>query len=394
MCRSLWALLFAGVLAVAYAHAAEPIRVGVSGPFTGEASQIGIAMREGIRIATDRVNAEGGVLGRQIELVERDDKARSEVGVAVAQALIRDKVAATVGMVNTGVALASQRYYQQARIPLITAAATGTLLTRQFMLPVYGENYVFRVACSDSLQAAMIVDEAVTRRRFRKLAIFHDTTNYGQFGREDLELALARRGMKPVAVERFGPGALDLRRQIEQARAAGAEALLTYGLGEELARVANTAAQLGWRVPLIGSWTLAMAGFIEGAGPNAEGARMPQTWLQEDESPRSVRFRRSLSTRMGAQPLGSHSASAQGYDGLLLLAAAIRQAGSTDGRRIQMALEDLREPVEGVLMRYQTPFSTSDHESIKSSRVVYIGEIRRGVIRYAYEADRHRSAER
>jgi branched-chain amino acid transport system substrate-binding protein len=372
----------------------EPIRVGVSGPFTGDSSPMGLAMREGVRTAAAKINAQGGVLGRRIELIEHDDEGRSEVGASVAQTLIRrDKVVATIGMVNTGVALASQRYYQQARIPVMTAVATGTLLTRQFMPPEYGENYVFRVSCPDALQAAMIVDEAVGRRRFRKLAIFHDTTNYGQFGRQDLELALERRGLKPVAIERFSPGEMDLRPQIEHARAAGAEAILSYGVGADLARIANSAARIRWRVPLIGSWALAMSSFIEAAGPNSEGARMPLTWLPQSDRPASLAFREALADRLGRLPLGSPQAAAQGHDSLLLLVAAMRQAGGTDGRHVRAALEDLGQPVDGALMRYRQPFSPGDHEAIKSNRMVYIGEIRKGVVDYAYEADRHRSQE-
>ena len=389
--RRLGILVLALAGATGEGGAAEPIRIGVSGPFTGESSPTGLAMREGVRLAAAELNAKGGVLGRQIELVERDDEGRSEVGTGIAQTLIRrEKVVATVGMVNTGVALASQRYYQQARIPVVTAVATGTLLTRQFMPPEYGENYVFRVSCPDALQAAMIVDEAVSRRRFRKLAIFHDTTNYGQFGRQDLEQALERRGLRPVAIERFSPGVMDLRQQLEDARAAGAEAILSYGVATDLARIANSAARLRWRVPLIGSWALAMSSFIEAAGPNSEGARMPLTWLVQSDRPVSLAFREALSKRLGGLPLGSPPAAAQGHDGLLLLAAAMRQAGSIDGRRVRAALEDLQQPVDGVLMRYRQPFSPSDHEAIKSSRMVYIGEIRKGVVDYAYEADRHR----
>ena len=373
------------------AYAADSIKIGVDGPFTGGSSSMGVSMRDGVRLAVGEINKSGGVLGKKIELVERDDEGRSEVGTGIAQTLIRrEKVVATVGMVNTGVALASQRYYQQARIPVVTAVATGTLLTRQFMPPEYGENYVFRVSCPDALQAAMIVDEAVSRRRFRKLAIFHDTTNYGQFGRQDLEQALERRGLRPVAIERFSPGVMDLRQQLEDARAAGAEAILSYGVATDLARIANSAARLRWRVPLIGSWALAMSSFIEAAGPNSEGARMPLTWLVQSDRPVSLAFREALSKRLGGLPLGSPPAAAQGHDGLLLLAAAMRQAGSIDGRRVRAALEDLQQPVDGVLMRYRQPFSPSDHEAIKSSRMVYIGEIRKGVVDYAYEADRHR----
>ena len=95
------------------AMAAEPIKIGVSGPFTGGSAPMGVSMRDGVRLAVNEINAKGGVLGRKIELVERDDEAKNERGVQVAQELInKEHVVATVGYINTGVALASQRFYQ------------------------------------------------------------------------------------------------------------------------------------------------------------------------------------------------------------------------------------------------------------------------------------------
>ncbi len=97
------------------AHAADPIKIGVSGPFTGGSSSMGVSMRDGVRLAADEINKAGGVLGRPQLLVERDDEAKNERGVQIAQELInKEKVAATVGYINTGVALASQRFYQEA----------------------------------------------------------------------------------------------------------------------------------------------------------------------------------------------------------------------------------------------------------------------------------------
>ncbi|MCX9155846.1 ABC transporter substrate-binding protein [Niveibacterium sp. 24ML] len=375
--------------------AADPIRIGMSGPFTGAASAVGVSMRDGVRTAVAEINAAGGVLGRPIEVIERDDASRNDRGAAVAQQLIaRDKVVATIGIANTSVALASQHYYQNARIPVVTAAATGSLITRQFLPPAYSDNYVFRVACPDALQALMIVDEAVERRRLKRLAILHDATNYGQLGRADLVTALDKRGLHPVSVERFNPGLADLSAQVLRARRAGAEAILTYGVGPDLTKIANAAAKLGWKVPLIGSWTLSMPEFLDGAGPNAEGARMPQTFVLESAHPRAQAFRDAWAQTVGVERMPSPAAAAQGYDAMLILAAAIRQAGSTEGPKLRDALEHLIEPVDGALMTYVRPFSPNDHEAIKSTRMVYLAEVRDGRIVFAYDEDRKRAGAR
>lgn len=220
---------------------------------------MGLSMRDGIRVAAAEINAAGGLLGRPVQLVERDDEARNERGAKIAQELIgKEKIVAGVGIVNTGVALASQRYYQEARIPMITAVATGSIVTRQFLPPQHPENFIFRVSANDTIQAAMIVEEAIVRRKFRKVAILADSTNYGQLGREDLERALEKMGVRPVTVGKFNIRDVDMTRQLLAARKAGAEALLTYGIGPELAQIANGVARLGWQVPIIGSWPLSM----------------------------------------------------------------------------------------------------------------------------------------
>jgi branched-chain amino acid transport system substrate-binding protein len=384
--------LACGVLGAA-AHSAEPIRIGVSGPFTGGSSPMGISMRDGIRVAAAEINAAGGLLGRPVVLVERDDEARNERGALVAQELInREKVVAGIGIVNTGVALASQRFYQEARLPMVTAVATGSIVTRQFQPPQHPDNFIFRMAASDTIQAAMIVEEAVERRRIRKLAILADSTNYGQLGREDLERALEKKGVHAVAVEKFNVRDVDMTPQLIRARQAGAEALLLYGIGPELAHIANGATKLGWRVPIIGGWPLSMSSFIDNAGPNGEGALMPQTFIQEASSPKRRAFIEAWQKLARAERMPSPSAAAQGYDGMLLLAAAIRQAGTTHGSRVREALENLREKVEGVIMTYEHPFSRSDHEAIDGPGQVTMGEVRGGRVVRAYEDTRKKTA--
>lgn len=376
------------------ASAVEPIRIGVSGPFTGGSNPMGIAMRDGIRLAAREINEAGGILGRPVLLVERDDEARPERGAQVVQELInQEKIVAGLGIVNTGVALASQRFYQQAHIPMITSVATGSIITKQFLPPQYPDNYIFRASAPDTVQAAMIVEEAVVRRRLRKLAIFHDSTNYGQLGREDLERALERHSIRPVAVERFNIRDVDMTPQLARARAAGAEAILTYGLGPELAHLANGMVRIGWKVPLMGSWALAMSNFIDNAGPNAEGTRMPQTFIQEGNTPRRKAFIDKYRKAFGVERIPVAPAAAQGYDSMLLLAAAIRQARSTDGARLRDALENLKDKVEGIVMVYDRPFSRTDHEAIDTPRIPVIGEVRNSQVVFAYDEDRKRDAQ-
>jgi len=384
--RHIFAVAAAAMLSTG-AYAAD-IKVGVIGPFTGGSASMGVSMRDGVRLAAKEINAAGGIDGNKIVLVERDDEAKNERGVQIAQELINnEKVAATLGYINTGVALASQRFFQEAKIPVINNVATGTLITKQF--PNAAENYVFRTSAADNIQAPMIAKEAVEKRGLKKVAILADSTNYGQLGREDLEKALKVYGITPVATEKFNLGDVDMTSQLLKAKNAGAEVILTYAIGPELAQIANGMAKLGWKKPMIGSWTLSMASFIDTAGKNGNGATMPETFIQNPATtPKRKAFvdayLKDFKPKNGI--IASPVSAAQGYDSVYLLAAAIKQAKGTEGPKILAALENLNAPLEGVVMTYNKPFSKTDHEAIKAKDVV-MGIVENGKVEFLNAED-------
>jgi branched-chain amino acid transport system substrate-binding protein len=358
-----------------------PIKIGLSGPYTGGSSAMGVSMRDGVRLAASEINANGGVLGRQIQLVERDDEAKNEVGAQVAQELIeKEEVVATLGFINTGVALAAQRFYQEAEIPVFNNVATGTVITNQFPSPDYDANYVFRNSAYDTLQAGMMVDEALGRGH-KSIAILADSTNYGQLGREDIEKALDAKGMKPVTVEKFNIKDVDMTAQLLKAQQANADVILAYGIGPELAQITNGMAKLGWRVPMITSWPASMQSFIDIAGANGNGVIMPQTFIEDETLPKRKAFLENYYKTYGVTKIPTPVAGAQGYDSMYLMAAAIAQAGSTEGPAIREALEDLQAPVEGVVTTYTKPFTAADHNAISRNMVVF-GRVQDGRIVY------------
>ena len=383
-------LACAAVMAVAIASGARaegPIKIGVSGPFTGGSSSMGVSMRDGVRLAAEEINKAGGINGQKIELVERDDEAKNEVGVQVAQELInKEQVVATLGFVNTGVSLAAQRFYEDAEIPVINNVSTGTIIAKQFMQPEFKANYVFRTSANDTIQTSMIVEEAIGRQGFKKPAILADSTNYGQLGRTDLVAALAAKGIKPVAEEKFNIKDTDMTAQLLRAKEAGADVILTYGIGPELAQIANGQAKLGWKVPLIGSWTLSMASFIDNAGANGDGAMMPETFLQVPNTPKRKAFIEAYQAAYKLDRIPSPVSAAQGYDSVYLLAAAITQAKSTEGKKIREALENLTTKVDGVVTTYDHPFSATDHEAI-SANIPVFGLVKGGKVVPAHEED-------
>jgi branched-chain amino acid transport system substrate-binding protein len=384
--------LTAITLAVAtLSFAADNIKIGLQGPLTGGSSPMGVSMRDGAKLAVSEINAKGGIMGRQIEMIERDDEAKNERGVQIAQELInKEKVVATVGYINSGVALASQRFYQEAKIPVMNNVATATTITKQFA--DQPENYVFRNSANDTIQSAMIVEEVITRRKYTKVAILADATNYGQLGREDLEKALKAKGITAVAIEKYNIKDVDMTPQLLKAKEAGAQVVITYGIGPELAQIANGMIKLGWKVPMMGSWTLSMGNFIDNAGKNADGALMPQTFIQEGNTPKRTSFIAAYQKAYKVDRIPSPVSAAQGYDSVYLLAAAMTQAKSTEGPKILAALENLQTPIDGVVTTYNKPFSKADHEAITQNMAV-IGKVQDGRVFYAYDDDKKKGGE-
>jgi branched-chain amino acid transport system substrate-binding protein len=366
------------------------IRIGLSGPFSGGSSPMGESMRNGIRLAVQEINAIGGIHGRSIELIERDDQANNELGAKIATELTRMKVAASIGIVNTGVGLASIDIYQQARIPLMVAVSTGPVLTRRYAPPAAPANFIFRVSPTLDLEARMLAAD-LKKRSISKVALLADETPYGDSGANAFADAARQAGVELVTTQRFKIGDHDMSRQLKSARAAGAQAVVGWGIGPELAQIARGMSSMAWRVPFMGSWTLSMRNFIDAAGSAGEGALLPQTFIQDAGSTAKnsflLAYRRQFSTDLIPSPMSA----AQGYDGMHLLALALRQAKTVDGDAIRKALENLESRYQGVVTSYDKPFSAQDHEAISANMMV-IARVSNGRVDYAYREDQQRSA--
>ena len=348
----------------------DAIKVGVYGPFTGGSSPMGASMRDGARLAAEEINAKGGVLGKKIELVERDDQATPERGAQVMQDLVsNEKVVAVLGPINTGVALASYKYPMQAKIPLLINVSAGAPVNELFK--DNPDNYVFRIAASDDIQAEMIVGEAADKRGLKTVAFLCDETNYGQNGCKKMTDAATKRGITAVSVGKFKIKDTDMTPQLQEARKAGAQAVLTYGIGPELAQIANGMNKLGWKVPMIASWTASMSNFIDAAAANGNGVQMPQTFIQDGATrPQATAFIDAYKKKYSADRIPSAVSAAQGYDSMHLLANAIAQAGSTEGPKVKAALENLTAPYDGAIATFNKPYSATDHEAIHKEQVV------------------------
>jgi branched-chain amino acid transport system substrate-binding protein len=241
-----------------------------------------------------------------------------------------------------------------------------------------------------------VVEEAINRK-FTKVAVVFDSTNYGVSGRDDMLNQIKKQGDKltVVAQEKFNIGDKDMTAQLLRAKSAGAQAILIWAIGPELAAVANGMAKIGMKAPLIGGWTLSMSNFIDNAGKNGNGTLMPQTFIEEPITPKAKAFIEGYHKAYKVDRIPSAVAAAQGYDAVYIFAAAVKQAGSTDTKKIKEALEDLKEPVQGVIATWNRPYTKWDpadvttHEAFRREQTV-MGMVQDGRVVFGNQADRER----
>jgi branched-chain amino acid transport system substrate-binding protein len=397
------------------ALAADTIKLALTGPYSGGSAPMGTATRDGSKLAIAEINAAGGIqVGAKklkIEIIERDDEAKNERGALIAQELAAmSDLSGVIGSVNTGVVMAGDKHLQEKGITKIICPAAGSASMTQWLdkpatadrpaVPGPRQLSIFRFAAHDGIQAAMVVEEAINRKLL-KVALFADATNYGASGLADMRDQIRKQGsrLEVVTEEKWAIGDKDMTAQLLKAKQLGAQAILIWGIGPELAAVANGMAKLAFRVPLIGGWPLSMSNYIDNAGANGNGALMPQTFIEEPITPRAKAFIDAYHKTYGVTRMPSPVSAAQGYDAVLIFAAAVKQAGSTDSLKIRDALEDLKAPVEGVIARWVKPYSKWDptdvttHEAFRREQTI-MGMVQDGRVVFANEADKARLASR
>ncbi|WP_298214963.1 ABC transporter substrate-binding protein [Acidovorax sp.] len=364
-----------------------PVRIGVVGPFTGPSADFGVPMLNGIKLAVAEINAVGGYLGRPLELVIKDDHANPDQGRKVSQELLNEKVVATIGFCNTGVALKSIDLFQNAKSPLVVPCTTGTAVTAKYPA---ADSYIFRVQGRDAIQAPFLVDDIV-KRGWNRVAIFADKTSYGEGGQADVVAALAAKNLKPVYVARFELGVKDLTTELAAARHAGANVVFSYAVGPENAVIANSKKALGWKVPQVGPWTLSFPHFLEGAKEAAEGALTVQTFIAEPSNERRASFLSSY-TREYHGKVAVPMAAANAYDATYLLMYSFFgvRDGNLSGKAIKESLEGKMKTYYGVVATYDKPFSKEDKDAVTPNMLV-IGVVKNGAVTFAYPEDAKRN---
>ncbi len=323
-------------LAAGQAPAAEPIKIGSFLAVTGGASFLGDPELKTLQMYIDEINAKGGVIGRQIELVHYDDGGNPKKSVGFAKRLIqKDKVDIIVGGSTSGSTLAVMPLVDKAKIPFISLAGSVKIIN-----PV--QYWTFKMPHTDSMAAAKIYGD-MQRRGISRIALISGSGGFGKSGRAQ-SLQLARQyGIEIVADESYGAKDTDMTAQLTKIRDTNAQAILNFGFGTGPAIVTKNVRQLGIDLPLYQSHGVASKKFIELAGDAAEGVRLPAAALlvadmlpdNDPQKPVLLAYKKKFEAKYGpVSTFGGHA-----YDGLHIALEAIERAGSTDKAKVRDEIE-------------------------------------------------------
>ena len=364
-----WILASAAVLAaVASELGAQsgPVKIGLSAAVSGGSAASGEAIKRGLTIAIDEINARGGVLGgRKLELVVRDDEGNPSKGVTIARELVeREKVAAVFGGLHTTVALAQVPVWHELTTPYMGAWAAGTNITRNGRTP----NYVFRVSASDDYVDRFLVRYATERLRKGKPGLLLENTAWGQSNEAGLTKWLGEKGVKAVGVEKFNWNDPDMSPQLLRLKGAGADLVMLVANAPEGAQVVKSRAKIGWEVPILSHWGISGGRFAELTGELSDGVVFIQTYSffgrQNERGQHVLRQLREKFGVKGPEEVTAPVGTANAYDGLHLVALAIEQAKSADGPKVRDALESLRAEYAGLVKTYRRPFTPEQHDAL------------------------------
>src|ERR1700760_2494541 len=204
-------LVGAALLVASPALADDAIKFGLVAAMSGQSAKSGEAIVRGLSLALDEINAAGGVLGKKVELVVRDDESNPAKGVVAARELVqREKVAVLFGGLDTPVSMAIVPFPNQSKVPFVGVWAAGTAITRNGA----ADNYVFRVSAVDALVDEALVNYAVKKYDVKKPGMILINNPWGESNEGGLKAALTAKGLPFAGVEKFQDADVDVVPQL------------------------------------------------------------------------------------------------------------------------------------------------------------------------------------
>lgn len=314
-----------------------PIKIGYFGPLTGPSAQLGQAAKNGAQIAIDEINKKGGVLGKELTMVEYDDKSSPEQAVRAATKLVQvDKVTAIFGSLHSGNVLAAAPVVEAAHTVTVSGGTSPTWLEQ-------GYTYLFR-AVSNTNVSMIQLSKYAQSKSFNKIAIFTSNDEYGVTGGKNFGAAATALGIKIVANETFTHGDRDFTGQFAKIKDAKPDAVLVWALSDDLGAVTKQLRQAGLNQPILGSESYTLPEIINIAGDAANGVVFAAQFLvyenpEDAPDPLMQDFLKRYKAKYNENPKSDNAFRA--YDGVMMLAKAITDAKSTEGPKIRDAYNNI-----------------------------------------------------
>lgn len=351
------------------AVAAQDIKLGFNGDLSASPSaQSGAAGVLGIQAAIEDINAAGGVLGRKLTLVIRDDQSQPPRSIQNMSDLIdNEKVVAVFGPTNSGNAMAWKHIPNQKKIISMGMIGGGTDITRP--VSAGADNYMFRVSMVDREQVAGLMAYA-KKVGYKKMGLMAETTGFGQGGLKDMQEIATLQGIEPAATERFAVADTDMTSQLNKMKSAGVDAIIVWAQGTPTGQLMRSMEKINYFPAVLSSWAADNVTFYDAAGKTlAEKPIFMRTMVIAATPKQKTLFDR-VKDKLAAP--SAFPFTVHGYDAVQLIAASIRQAGGTDGEKMRISLEDLKAPVEGVMKTYNKPFTNIQHEALTAADFAFV----------------------
>jgi branched-chain amino acid transport system substrate-binding protein len=335
------ALIGAGVIALALgqpALAQNTIKIGSVLSVTGPAAFLGEPEEKTIKMYVEKVNAEGGVNGKKLELVSYDDGGDANKARTFATRLVEDdKVIAMLGGSITGTTLAMIPVFEEAKIPFISFGGAIEIVE-----PV--RRFVYKTPHTDKMACEKIYED-MRARKITKIGIISSTDGFGKSMREQCLKTAKAGGVEYVADETHGPADADVTPQLTRIKnTPGIQALIHTGFGRHGAVVTRNVRQIGLTIPFYENHGVASKSYIELSGEAANGVRLPAAALllaekladNDPQKPVVVAYKQAYEKATG-QPVSTFGGHA--YDGFFILIEAMKRANSTDPQKINAEIE-------------------------------------------------------
>jgi branched-chain amino acid transport system substrate-binding protein len=332
-CTLLSAVLAAGIL-ISGCSKSDPnttIAIGEYASLTGKEAAFGQSSHKGTLLAVEEINAAGGLLGKKVNLISEDNRSTPGESATIAKKLItRDKVVAVLGEVASGRSLEAAPVCQENKIPMVSPSSTNPDVTKQ-------GDYIFRVCFIDPFQGTAMAKFAKGRLKAQKVAVLSDVAAPYSVGLANFfKQQFTADGGQIVAEQKFNSGDKDFKAQLTSIKAANPDAIFVPCYYTEAGLIVRQARQLGITVSLFGGDGWEAPELLEIGGEALEGCYYSTHYSSEDASPAVQDFVKKFKAKNKDEV--PDAMAALGYDSMMVLADAIKRAGSTEGPKLRDAL--------------------------------------------------------